>query len=101
MTDSERRMARYILNFRGIEKQRRILQEECAELIQAVSKLERYGETEKYTYNFVEELADVSILIEQMKMAFDWFERALFVKIIDEKLIREIDRIAKERGNTD
>lgn len=99
MTKIQQRRLEKILEYRGIEKQRRLLQEECAELIQAVSKLERYGDTEKYVYNFVEELADVSIIIEQMKMTFSTTEKAWFVKITDEKIIREIDRITKEMGN--
>ena len=99
MTEIQRQRLEKVLEYRGIEKQRRLLQEECAELIQAVSKLERYGAMPERVYNFVEELADVSIMIEQMKMTFSMTEKAWFAKITDEKIIREIDRITKERGN--
>ena len=48
----------------GFNNQRRILQEECAELIVAASHYDR-GRPGAYE-NFVEELADVDIMINQM-----------------------------------
>lgn len=52
-------------------EERQIIQtcEECSELIQAISKANRYGE--KYTDNVAEEIADVLIMIEQIKLIFD------------------------------
>lgn len=56
----------------GYEAQSNQLVEECAELIQAVSKYRRAavkGEDEKLIAlsNFVEEIADVEIMLEQIK----------------------------------
>ena len=48
--------------------QREIFVEECAEAIQAVQKLKRSGgDYKKAIANFIEEVADVAIMCEQMK----------------------------------
>ncbi|TDO77698.1 hypothetical protein DFR79_13230 [Halanaerobium saccharolyticum] len=47
----------------GFKSQSIMLMEECAELIQAVSKLHRTGNPNK----MYEEIADVEIMIEQIK----------------------------------
>lgn len=64
----------------GFNNQRRILQEECAELIVAASHYDR-GRPGAYE-NFVEELADVDIMINQMIYALsanvdEWKEKKL------------------------
>jgi len=48
------------------QNQLMILMEELAELIQATSKLVRYGETEP----FLEEYADVIVMLEQMRQMY-------------------------------
>ena len=50
----------------GLTSQTTMLMEECAELIQAVSKLHRYGNPNK----MYEEIADVEIMIEQIKQIY-------------------------------
>lgn len=57
----------------GRDAQLGVLQEECAELIQAVSKLKREPSPESLS-NLAEEIADVEIMIEQVKAAIipDW-----------------------------
>ena len=46
--------------------------EECAELIQALNKsLRHQTDPEKVRHNILVELADVTIMIEQMKLHFD------------------------------
>ena len=45
--------------------------EEPAELIQAISKAERYPNDEKRTDELIEEIADVLICIEYLKMIYD------------------------------
>lgn len=52
----------------GKHAQRGVMQEECAELIQAISKLNRYGETQQTLENFISELVDVEIVLTQMKL---------------------------------
>ena len=64
----------------GFDNQRRILQEECAELIVAASHYDR-GRPGAYD-NFLEELADVDIMISQMIYALQgnidvWKEQKL------------------------
>lgn len=51
----------------GKDRQLCVAMEECAELIQAISKFERYG-TGETQENVAEEIADVQIMIEQLKI---------------------------------
>lgn len=62
---------RKVLGYYGADAQAVIHMEECAELIQAVSKMRRVrhtdaDDTEAY-YNLVEEVADVLICLEQIQ----------------------------------
>jgi NTP pyrophosphatase (non-canonical NTP hydrolase) len=69
-----------------------VTQEKCAELIQAISKVKRKGFRASTSDNLIEELADVEIMIEQMKyMLKDDLEAVIKVK-----LERQRDRIEKE-----
>lgn len=58
----------------GEDEQMRIAQEECAELIQAISKYHRAQSNPDGRYfsrakaNLIEEIADVSIMIDQLKL---------------------------------
>lgn len=72
----------------GINIQLDILQEECAELIQAVSKYKRYGKED----GLFEEMADVLIMIEQMQIFFgnDEVERQRQKKI--ERLAERLEK---------
>ena len=88
MTDSQKEKCCEILEHYGFENQREILVEECAELIQAVSKAKRSGE--KITDNFIEELADVSIMIEQMKQAFNCNDMIRYLTYINRKIKRRL-----------
>ena len=49
----------------GFDKQSNLLMEECAELIQAVNKYKRNPSSG--TENIIEEIADVELMIEQIK----------------------------------
>lgn len=83
------------------ESQIDILQEECAELIQAVSKFRRGGDNP--ISKMLEEMADVSIMIQQVLYllnkrismyglsAYD-----AYFEFIDKKLDRQIKRIEEE-----
>jgi len=71
------------INKWGADAQMGVLIEECAELIQAVSKIKR-GEGARDDWdNFAEELADVQIMIDQMRLIVgpgtvdNWEERKL------------------------
>lgn len=65
--------------------------EECAELIQAVSKLTR-GVTEMRISALVEEIADVRIMMSQL-MQFYGIPEPEVSERIDEKLKRQLERI--------
>ena len=95
MKDNIKRIA----NHYGLAKQQRQLAEECAELIQATSKYMRFQEesyalTVDWTYlqNVIEEIADVEIMLEQMKVLLNLSDEAVeSVKNI--KVNRELARI--------
>lgn len=90
-----------IADYYGIEVRGRQLQEECAELIQAVSKLYRADTDEERTAaidHVAEELADVDICMAEMAYLLK-----LGVKIFEweaAKVNRELDRIEKREENT-
>ena len=54
----------------GVVLETVIAMEECAELIQAISKVKRYGFVGEYRDNLIEEIADVSIVIREIMMIF-------------------------------
>lgn len=70
MTEQQKAMCRQILEHYGIESQRRILVEACAELIQAISKVERNGATTKMIGDLLGEIAYVEIMLEQVKQFY-------------------------------
>ena len=90
----------------GVEKQLRLAQEELAELIVAISKLLRYSKpnSNKTTqlrsvnisteeFNLIDELADVTIVLEQIKIILDPHDIGLLDKQINFKLKRLEKRI--------
>lgn len=75
----------------GLESQLDMLQEECAELIQAVSKYRRAKCTDDH---LAEEIADVHIMTCQIVYLLDMdFEAS---KWVDRKLQRQLERIKGE-----
>jgi NTP pyrophosphatase (non-canonical NTP hydrolase) len=98
-TEEEKEKIRAITKTYTFGEQREILVEKCAELIQAVQKLKRKERSvinpddTTATQNFIEELADVTIMIEQMVY---YLPPALFGDYtcwITQKLDRQIKRI--------
>jgi len=81
------KLYRDCMEFWGIERQSRMLQEECAELIVAISHYlrERKGSTEK----LVEELADVRIMSDQL---IAYFGEDRVMEVVD----RKSDRVKKK-----
>ena len=84
----------------GLDSQLNILQEELAELIQAVSKYRRGDPS-----HILEEIADVEIMLDQIKYLLGNPEipRVVvekFIKIIrEDKIKRQLNRIQEEAGN--
>ena len=86
----------------GLSKQQRQLSEECAELIQASSKYMRYKEVSdaqdriwKYIQNVVEEIADVEIMLEQIKYLMHISDECI-QDIKKRKIERQLERIEQE-----
>ena len=82
---------RAIARHYGKEPQMGVAQEECAELIQAISKIRRKGETVETLDNLVEEIADVSIMCAQLEELFG--VRASIAWRMHQKLDRQLERI--------
>ena len=82
---------RAIARHYGKEPQMGVAQEECAELIQANSKIRRKGETVETLDNLVEEIADVSIMCAQLEELFG--VRASIAWRMHQKLDRQMKRI--------
>ena len=82
---------RTIARHYGKEPQMGVAQEECAELIQAISKIRRKGETVKALNNLIEEIADVNIMCAQLEELFG--VRASVALRMHQKLDRQLERI--------
>lgn len=97
MNKDQKAKAAEIFQHYGTENQLRILQEECAELIQAASKYLRAQEAGKPIAQskaaLLEEVADVMIMVEQVKGNFTG---VALDAMIESKLNRQIDRIRSE-----
>lgn len=78
----------------GKEAQSRQVMEECAELIQAVNKMLRYEDrpAEPEYYLLVEEIADVEIMLYQLKVMFNVSDDEVF-KVKIQKAKREKERL--------
>lgn len=82
---------RTIARYYGKEPQIGVAQEECAELIQAISKIRREGENTKTLENLIEELADVNIMCAQLEALFG--VRFRVANCMTRKLDRQLKRI--------
>lgn len=70
------------VNCFGLTAQLGMLQEEAAEVIQVVNKLRRNGVNDSGTIIMLaEEMADLEIMMEQIRYAIDWME-------LDKKIIK-------------
>jgi len=81
-----------IANYYGHESQTMIAIEEMSELIKELCKKQRGYDRHK---NITEEIADVSIMIEQLISLYDC--KSEVSKMIDYKLERQLRRIENER----
>ena len=74
-----------------------IASEECAELIQALTKVKRYGLKDEYKGNLQEEIADVLICISEL-LSLDYIDMSEVEKWHTYKVNREIKRAKKRKG---
>ena len=70
MTQQEKDLYERNIKYHGIEQETTIAMEECSEFIQAISKWKRYGCINKYRENLIEEMTDVLIMIDELKMIY-------------------------------
>ena len=70
MTQQEKDLYERNIQYHGIEQETTIAMEECSELIQAISKCKRYGCINKYRENLIEEMTDVLIMIDELKIIY-------------------------------
>ena len=88
-----------IAEFYGYDAQSRQLIEEMAELTQAINKAWRMGNDFDNLLvqkrNIKEEIADVMIMLEQMKYLLNIYEDDIET-IINRKILRQLERISKQ-----
>lgn len=94
MTALQEKRVGEILHHYGEQAQRRQLVEECAELIQAVTKYERTN-SPAARYNLIEEMADVEIMLEQMRQTLTVSEQDTLHQIRNAKINRQLQRIVR------
>lgn len=85
----------FIIDTYGIKSQEDIAIEEMSELQKAILK-HRRKESEKTREEIIDEIADVEIMIEQLKIIYSC--RKEVKNRIDFKLDRQIKRILEEHG---
>ena len=81
-----------------------ITSEECAELIQSITKVKRYGFHDKYEENLHEEVADVLICITELVCLgyLDIDKVAKYQELkIDRELERTIQKVEEKRKETE
>jgi len=80
-----------IINHFGVNRQSRQAMEECGELIQAINKMLRYPDDEIKRLELIEEIADVLIMIVQLKIIFD-IEQSEIRRMMNYKKSRLVQR---------
>lgn len=80
-----------IINHFGVDRQSRQAMEECGELIQAINKMLRYPDDEIKRLELIEEIADVLIMITQLKIIFD-IEQSEIRRMMNYKKSRLVQR---------
>lgn len=88
---------RKIINRYGFMNQREQFSEECAEAILAIQKFKRFRGEKDVWENMKEEVADVIVMAEQMRLIIGADE---IDKIIHRKIKRQLERIKKEQEET-
>lgn len=91
---------RHIIAARGTETMSVIAMEEPAELIQAVSKVLRYGCEGEHRDSLAEEMADVRIVLGELSLMYGIGDDEIG-RIMDRELQREMARIEAERRTSD
>lgn len=95
-TIHNKKVMKKIIEKNGKLKQSVIAMEECSELIKAISKMIRYSYDEDldsvYRDDLIEEMADVYIILDELKMMYNILEFDI-EEMIKQKIDREEGRI--------
>lgn len=83
--------AHTIIEYYGAQHQLVKLCEECGELIQQAAKC--YDRNQPFSADFVQELADVRVMIMQFEMLLSPYWRREFNGAVEFKLYRQLERI--------
>ena len=83
------------MDFWGFEKQARVVQEECAELIVATSHILR-GRKGSYK-KMIEEVADVYLMVQQMMIYFGKDQVMDVVDFKSDRVKAKLERYKKEK----
>lgn len=86
-----------IIEHYGTDRQILKSAEECSELAQACIKVGLGSKKKKDLDNLVEEIADVTLMLEQLKMIMDIDNRAV-EDIVYEKIARQLNRMRGEKN---
>jgi len=73
----EQEWIKKMVTYYGTNDRVRLLMEECGELVQASNKILRYPDSHTARVNLLEEMVDVSIMIEQIRTLFNYNELEL------------------------
>lgn len=82
----------YLINTYGTKHQQDIAIEEMSELQKAIIKCRRNPSKETFN-NVVEEIADVQVMLEQLKLIYSC--RSTIEKLMEAKVDRQIERVRK------
>lgn len=93
MTDEMKVMCNDILKHYGEVHQQEKAIEEMAELISAIKHKDRK--------NYIEELADCGVMLEQLYQALSFDEQAEYIKVQHFKIFRQKERISGEEWKPD
>lgn len=91
MKDDVKMKLNRIFNYYGFRNQCHKLIEEMAELIQAIEK-------EESKENIIEEMADVQIILLQLRMNLNQKDRRYFADCFNLKIERQVKRIEKSEN---
>ena len=85
----------FVIDSYGVRSQEDVAIEEMAELQKAIIKIRRYND-ENTRKEIIEEIADVEIMLSQLKIIYSCKEEV--ERLIDYKIEREIKRILDKYG---
>lgn len=89
-----------IAQYYGEDAQKNVVQEECAELIQAICKDNRYN-TDKTRQHMIEEMSDVYLVLSTLNYYLTYEEKNFLMENFNTKVNRQLGRIEKDVRHQD